>query len=180
MRMKNVFLGLILIVAAAGCRAQTDIADDVEQGPPPASVANVTGAPLDTALALLEKELQAALTNHLDDTGFDHFQKAEALSDRLLETRYPFQWLKGQSYSLDAKLRQIQALADRILAEMRAGAAVDTAMYDLRLAHTEVRNLRQALKAGGGALPPSLDRLMAGQDTLGTTAQLASEGGRDR
>jgi hypothetical protein len=173
--MKNVILGLILIAAAAGCRARTDIADEVEQGPPPATVATVAGTPLDSALALVEKELQAAMTNRLDGTGYDHFQRAEALSDRLLETRYPFRWLKGQSYAVDAKLRQIQALADRVLAEIRAGVPTDSAMYDLRLAHTEVRNLRQALRNGGGPPPPSLEKLMAGQDTMSTTAQLATD-----
>lgn len=176
--MKNLILFLIIIVTAA-CRPRTDDTADADQAPPAASVAPIAGAPLDTALALVDNELRLAIDNHLDNTGFAHFQRAEALSDRLLETRFPFAWLKGQSYSLEAKLRQIQALADRILAELRSGTPPDSAMYDLKLAQSEVALLRQAMRAGGGAAPMPLDKLMAGQDTMGTTASLAGGGGNE-
>jgi hypothetical protein len=171
--MKNLILLLILVVTAAGCRPRTDESVDVDPAPPAAAVAPIAGAPLDTALALLDNELRKAVENRLDNTGFAHFQRAEALSDRLLETRYPFQWLKGQSYSVESKLRQVQALADRIMAQLRSGTSPDSAMYELRMAHDQVVSLRQALRAGGGAAPPSLDKLMAGQDTMSTTASLA-------
>jgi hypothetical protein len=177
--MKTLILCLILALPVVACRQNTEEADDTETAPPAASVAPIAGAPLDTALALVDKELRLAIDNKLDNTGFQHFQRAEALSDRLLETRYPFQWLKGESYALEAKLRQIQALADRVAAELRSGTPPDSAMYDLRLAQTEVTSLRSALKAGGGTAPLSLDKLMEGQDTMATTASLASEGGGD-
>src|SRR3954471_3119358 len=177
--MKNPILYLIIALSVSACRQATDETDDTELAPPAASVAPIVGAPLDTALALVDGELNKAIDNKLDNTGFQHFQRAEALSDRLLETRYPFQWLKGEAYALEAKLRQIQALADRVAAELRSGTPPDSAMYDLRLAQNEVANLRRALRLGGGAAPPSLDKLMEGQDTMATTASLASEGSGD-
>ena len=175
--MKNLILFSIVILLTAGCRPRVEEATDADELVPLASsVAPIAGAPLDTALALVEVELKGAIDNNLDNTGLTHFQRAEALSDRLLETRFPFQWLKSEAYSVEAKLRQIQALADRILAELRSGTPTDSAMRDLRAAQTEVKALRQALRQGGGAAPPTLDKLMAGEDTMATTASLVSEG----
>lgn len=177
--MKNLILLTILVLTAAGCRPRTDESDGADAAPPAAAVAPIAGAPLDTALALVDTELRLAIDNRLDNTGFAHFQRAEALSDRLLETRFPFQWLKGQSYSLEARLRQIQALADRVMAQLRSGTPPDSAMYELRMAQAEVASLRQALRLGGGAAPASLDKLMAGQDSMATAASPDGGAGND-
>ena len=56
----------------------------------------------------------------------------QELTDRLLETRYP-RWLRSESYSVDAKLRQIQALADRVVAEIGSNAPKDSSLSDLKL-----------------------------------------------
>jgi hypothetical protein len=161
--MKQSIFRAALILTAAGCHGSRDR----DQTAPPASAAitSVAGIPLDSALALLDVELRSAIASKLDDTGFERFQRAEALTDRLLETRYPFQWLKGYSYSVDSKLRQIQALADRVLAQHRSGYPPDSAMTDLRAAHTEVVWLRKALREGGGTMPPGIDKLLSGRDT---------------
>ncbi|MEO5509172.1 MAG: hypothetical protein ABIV28_09125 [Longimicrobiales bacterium] len=161
--MKKSILWAALILTAAGCKASRD--RDQTAAPPSAAITSVTGIPLDSALALLDVELRSAIDNKLDHTGFERFQRAEALTDRLLETRYPFQWLKGYSYSVESKLRQIQALADRILAQHRMGYPADSAMTDLRAAHGEVVWLRKALREGGGTMPLGIDKLLSGQDT---------------
>ncbi len=163
--MKNNIVLSILILAAVGCDGLRDREQVVEEAPPAAAVAPITGMPLDTALALLDVELRAAIENKLDDTGYQRFQRAEALTDRLLETRYPFQWLKGQAYSVESKLRQVQALADRVLAMKMSGVPVDSAMPDLQMLRAEVVWLREALRGGGGPPPPPLAKLLAGEDT---------------
>ena len=148
LRMKKSILCLILLLAACGPRTE-----ETQQAPPAAAVAPIAGVALDTALALLHSELSAAYENDLDDAGIARFQRAEALTDRLLETRYPT-WLRSESYSVDAKLRQIQALADRVVAQIGSNAPKDSALTDLKLLMSSVTALREALKAGGGAPPP--------------------------
>jgi hypothetical protein len=171
--MKQLILWSTLILTAAGCNSGPD-RERSSSLASSAAITSVTGIPLDSALALLDTELRAAIDNKLDDTGFERFQRAEALTDRLLETRYPFQWLKGYSYSVEAKLRQIQALADRILAEQKGGLPPDSAMPDLRTAQAEVIWLRRALREGGGPAPPSIDKLLAGQDTIAPVAPIGA------
>jgi hypothetical protein len=160
---KSIFWSCLILLCA--CNGRTGDRNESVEAPLPPAITSVSGLPLDSALALLDVELKAALESKLDDTGFERFQRAEALTDRLLETRYPFQWLKGPSYSVDSKLRQIQALADRILAKHRSGMPADSAVPDLERVRHEVVWLRTELRNGGGAAPPAIEKLLSGQDT---------------
>jgi hypothetical protein len=162
--MKKAIQWSILVLFCAGCGPR---GDEPQQAPPAAAVAPIAGVPLDTALALLHTELTAALAGELNDIALTRFERAEALTDRLLETRYSVRFLRSEAYSVEAKLRQIQALADRIVAEIGSNSPRDTALTDLRLLMKEVTDLRAALKLGGGPAPPSLDQLLAGKrDTV--------------
>jgi hypothetical protein len=175
--MKNLIPFLVLVVSASSACNRGGAADTASAeatAPPAAAVTSVAGMPLDSALVLLSNELDAAIANRLDNTGFERFQRAEALTDRLLETRYPFAWLKSESYSLESKLRQIQALADRILAEQRSGLDADSVLVDVRLAREEVAELRDALRRGGERAPPPLEKLLAGRDTLTPRAPIGA------
>lgn len=154
---------LILTVLLAACGGDAETASEA---PPTTAVAPIAGARLADALELLDRELAAAIRADMNDDGLRRFVRAEAITDRLLETQYPFAWLRAGSYSLDAKLRQIQSLADRITAQLSSKAPHETLMEDVRLLRRSVLQLRADLTQGGGAAPPSLERLLAGRDTL--------------
>lgn len=140
---------------------------------PAAVIAPIGGAPLSTALELLERELVAAIRERLDGDGLDSFLRAEAISDRLLETQYPFDWMRAGGYSVDARLRQVQAHSDRALAQLRSGVPREQVVQEVNLLRRRVLELRQDLAQGGGPAPPPLERLLAGRDTLDL---LSSEG----
>lgn len=144
-----------------------------EEGPPAAALARLTGVQLHEALGLLERELVAAMRAGLEGEGTAAFIRAEAVSDRLLETRFPFEWLRADSYSVQARIRQIQSLADRVESLLRTGASRDSAMADLRRLRRDVLDLRRDLAQGGSGRPTPLERLLAGRDTLDL---LAGEG----
>lgn len=123
------------------------------------------GTPLGVALALLQVQLDSAVDSGLDETSARNLDRAEAISDRLLETRLPFAWLSAESYSLEARLRQIQTRTDRAQA-LRAGGGrrdeVFEAVEDLRGA---VAGLRAGLVAGGTVPPPPVRQLLTVLDT---------------
>ncbi|NLG63149.1 MAG: hypothetical protein GX539_12990, partial [Candidatus Cloacimonetes bacterium] len=134
--------------------------------PPPAAAL----APLSSdhgveqALELLARELDAALRNELDDGGAS-ILRAEAITDRLLETRRPFAWIPDKRYFVDSRLRQIQAEADRILAQYQSGVPRDTVLAAVRALAADVDSLRQDLSRPGSPAPPSLRQLLAGDTT---------------
>jgi len=152
---------LLLPLAACGPREAVE-----EQAPPAAAVERLTGMPLHEGLTLLEHELVAAMQGGLDGEGLTAFLRAEAVTDRLLETRFPFDWLSEESYSVQARVRQIQSLADRVEALVRTGAPRDSALAELRGLRADVLELRQQLAQGGVPRPLPLERLLAGRDTL--------------
>lgn len=167
---------LILAVAAAlvaGCERG---GGDPEDAPPMDVVAPIAGTPLAEALELLDRQLAEVLQLGMEGEGLQRFMVAEAITDRLLETQHPFPWLRAGGYSLDARLRQIQALADRIAAAVRSSAPADTVLVDLRRLRRDVVELRQALAQGGGPAPMSLERLLAGRDTLDLSTGEAAGG----
>lgn len=154
----------ILLVAAAACGGADP---DRGSAPPAAAVAPVTpGMPLDTVLALLETELDAALDDADDETLQAHLVRAEAITDRLLDSRLPFAWLTRERYSLDARLRQVQALADRVVAQIRSRAPRDSVLRDARDLRTDVHTLRTELSEGGGPAPPPLDQLLTRPESI--------------
>ena len=167
---------LLLAAAAAligGCgRADAEPAET----PPPEALAPVAGTPLADALELLDRRLASALDQGLEGGGLHEFVVAEAITDRLLETQHPFPWLSAGGYSLDARLRQIQALADRITAAVGSSAPTDSVLVDLRRLRRDVTELRQALAQGGGPAPMPLERLLAGRDTLDLSTGEAAGG----
>ena len=133
----------------------------------------MTGKSLDASLIELEKELSSALGSNLDNDGKGHLVRAEAITDRLLETKLPFTWLRATSYSLESDVRQIQALADRIIAEMRSGADKSIVSKDVTDLRSRVIGLRRAMAMGGSRPPVPLDSLLAGiqaDSTLPTDA----------
>ncbi len=165
------FIFVLALAAAPACGRSPDEAIAQSAPPPPAAAL----APLSSdhgveqALELLSGELHAALESELSDGGAG-ILRAEAITDRLLETRRPFQWIPDQRYLVDSRLRQIQAEADRILAQYRSGAPRDTVLAAVRGLAGEVARLREELAGPGTAAPPSLEQLLAG-DTAGTGAQ---------
>ena len=150
---------LLLLVVASGCKRNPEDNAVSEPAPPPAAML-ARRMTLDESLRELEQALSSALGSGLDDSGDQHLLRAEAITDRLLETERPFEWLRT-AYNLDSYVRQIQALADRLIAQMRSG--VDTGV--LTRETTELRRkvifVRRALALGGGKAPPSLDSLLA-------------------
>jgi hypothetical protein len=135
-----------------------------EPAPPQATAIVVTeiraGAPLDEILQLLDDELAQAMAGELEGDALQHFNRAEAISDRLLEARLPFEWIEGEQYSIKARLRQIQSGADRVFAQIQTGTPRDIVMRDLRLLRADVVRLRQQIAAGGGRAPPALEDLL--------------------
>ncbi|MGH7465600.1 MAG: hypothetical protein ACREK1_10535, partial [Longimicrobiales bacterium] len=76
------------------------------------------GTPLDEMLEMLDRHLVNAMAGQLDGSAGEEFLRAEAITDRLLEARMPFEWIPSENYSLESKLRQIQSSADRVLAQL--------------------------------------------------------------
>jgi hypothetical protein len=160
--MLNKLLVLTTIVTAAGCRQNPEESAVSQPAPPPAAALARQNLPLDQSLKELENELSKAIGRGMDDGAEANLLRAEAITDGLLESEMPFSWLTANAYSLDSYLRQIQALADRVVAQVRSGvdqAVVTREVIDLR---RRVISVRRALAHGGTAPPRSLDSLLAG------------------
>lgn len=141
-------------------------ADTGEDGPAAAVVPIVAGMPLDQILALLQAELDTALAEDVDEEDVNtHLARAEAITDRLLDSRIPFEWLSNEEYSLNARLRQIQSMADRVQAQIRSRAARQNMLADAETLRADVIRLRAEIAEGGGAAPPPLDELLTRADS---------------
>lgn len=160
----------------------TDAADG--QAPPPAAALYAQGAiALETRLEQLDADLAAVLEGKLDETSQAHLLAAEATTDRLLEDQLSTEWLPA-GYYVEARLRQIQALADRVVAELRRGVAEELVLEDVAALQLAVRDLRTRLaSARSVAAPPPFDSLLAGYENdrigLGGVPATASSGGSD-
>lgn len=153
-------IGLSATLIACGRNPEDEATS--ASAPPPAAALSGQHQSLDAGLRLLEIELAEAVKSNLDsDDAERRLLQAEAITDRLLETDLPFHWLK-RDYSVEASVRQIQALADRIVAQLRNGLDADDIATDVRDLRVRVRSLRTALSQGGGPPPVSLDSLLAG------------------
>lgn len=150
-------IALLSLLSACGPRAD-------EQTPAESTALVMTevrsGAPLDEMLALLEADVIQADSGGMEGAAVNHFRRAEAISDRLLEARLPFQWITSERYSLQARLRQIQSSADRVLAQAETGAPREQMLRDLRQLRLDIRRLREAIAQGGGRAPTPLEVLM--------------------
>ena len=143
---------------AAGCGPGSDGADRFE------ATATVALPPdtldLEGNLGRLQDLIAAARESDGDEL-FARVREAEAVTDRLLETQPPVEWLPEQ-YSLDATLRQFQAAADRIVARLRRGASPEDLAEELGEFAASVAHVRQVLREGTGiAAPADLDSLLA-------------------
>ncbi|HSJ10199.1 MAG TPA: hypothetical protein VK928_09805 [Longimicrobiales bacterium] len=159
--MKAVLL-LCLGIIACGPSGAADADDQA----PVALLAEIRpGVPLDSLLYLIDNHLVQAMAGGLDDEGTTEFLRAEALSDRLLEARAPFEWIEGDAYSLQSRLRQVQSAADRVRAQIQTAAPREQTLGDLRTLRNDVVQLRRALTLGGTRAPPDIYELLA-SDTV--------------
>lgn len=131
--------------------------------PPAAMIAPVREwMTLDDKLARLQVELEAALARgELDRSAELRILRAEAITDRILESEVPFAWL-AEGYGVEARLRQLQALGDRVVAQLRRNEPGERILADVARLHKQVTRLRTGLALpGGGEAPAPLDSLLA-------------------
>jgi hypothetical protein len=162
--MKNIAL-ILSVCAIAACGAAPP-----DESPMQATAAIMMelrpGTPLEELLHMLDEHLVRAMAGRMEGDAVSDFRRAEAITDRLLEARLPFEWFAHEQYSLQSRLRQIQSMADRVMAMLDTGAPRDAMLTDLRLLRTEVVRLREAVAQGGTRAPPPIGRLLSG-DTVG-------------
>jgi hypothetical protein len=166
MIMRSLRVPLFLSVLLVACRGSTR--DDGAAADPSAaaSLPDATSLPLDQLLEMLQKELDGVFENgKSEEDATARLIRAEELTDRLLDSRIPFEWLSAEQYSVDARLRQIQALADRVLAQIRIREPWTSILADARVLRDSVERLRAELAAGGSAAPPQLEELLTTADS---------------
>jgi len=136
--------------------------------PGPASQGDepVVPARLDDALVRMEAALDTARAAGLDAGGVERLYRAEAISDRLLETEARWAWL-ADDYSVEARVRQIQSIADRVIARVRGSARREDLDADVGTLQNRVRELREALARGGHDAPVPVARLLEALDSAG-------------
>ena len=161
----------------AGCGAPPDDDEATSPAPPPAAALQMgESVQLGERLRELEEVLRESLGGDLDDGKIQRLLQAEALTDRLLEAEPPLEWL-ATDYSLDSKLRQLQALADRIVAQIRRGGEEQAVERDVRDLRRLVALLRRELEQpGGGDAPPPLDSRRAAVRVPGGIAEEGAGG----
>lgn len=156
---------IALILAAAvftGCRRNPEENAVSASSPPPAAALAREHQSLDQGLRQLDQMLSLAMRGDLEDQAAkNRLMQAEAITDRLLEAQLPFHWMRSRDYSVESAVRQIQALADRIIAKIRNGMDGQDILPDVRDLRRQVIELRRGLAAGGGPAPLSLDSLLA-------------------
>lgn len=159
-RPRLVATGLAFLLPLVGCWDK----DDELSGPAPPPAALIApvreSMSLDERLAVLQGELSAAIDGELQDDAVTRVVRAEAITDRLLETDIPLK-LIDEGYFVESRLRQIQASADRILAQMRRGERRSEVLAEVKSLHEDVVGLRAALRRSPGRVPPTpLDSLL--------------------
>jgi hypothetical protein len=173
--MRNTAL-ILSVMLLAGCGAAP------QEEPPMLATAVIMneirpGTPLEELLHLLDEHLVRAMAGRMDGESVSEFRRAEALSDRLLEANLPFEWFAHEQYSLESRLRQIQSMADRVMALLDTGAPHDELLTDLRLLRSQVVRLREDVSRGGSRAPPPIGRLLQGDTTdAGMPGQQQTEG----
>lgn len=155
--------GIVGLAILAGCGGAPQPDDGIRAGqaaPPPR-----TNPSLDASLARMEAELDTALAAGVDGAGIERLYRAEEISNRLLETHLPFAWLEGENYSVDARLRQIQSVADRVVARIRSAGPRADLIADIEALRGEIRTLRAGLARGGTTAPVPIERLLTQLDS---------------
>jgi hypothetical protein len=153
------------LLAAAGCRHSNPEDEPMSRAaPPPAAVLSpaLDSLPLDAKLSRMQQMLDAALVSGpTTEAGRVDVFAAEVISDRLLEVPPSVAWLRT-GYGTEARLRQLQSLADRIVAELRRDETSDSALTaDVRLLRRQVATLRGELAQGGTRAPWPMDSLLS-------------------
>lgn len=159
-------LAFSLVFSAAVALSACDLGDgsrSVPRDAPPAAAVVAPGMEKESLaeqLQDLEAELERAMAGEPD-----RLLPAEAITDRLIHARRPVDWL-ATGYDVEARLRQLQAMADRVVARLRRGASLESVETDVATMRAAVADLMEQLsRPGGGAAPPTLDSLLA-QDPL--------------
>ena len=163
---KTVTSALVLSVfAGVGCQRNPE--DDLMSAPPPPPAAMI--APISETMTLeqrlqqLHHELDMALIRgRLDEEAEIRLYRAEAITDRLLEVQPPFEWL-AEGYDLNAWLRQLQSLADRIVSKIRREEEAERIVDDAIRLRRQVIALREVIAAPGGEPPIALEALLSGE-----------------
>lgn len=158
----------LMILSMTAGLAACDLAPEsgrVGREPPPAAALL---APDQDADLLEELEAVVAEIDLALDGDATRVLAAEAMTDQLMHAPREVDWL-ATGYSVESRVRQIQAKADGIVAAMRRGASLTAVESDLHGLRTDVEDLRRQLQLpGGGPAPPTLETLLA-QDPLRDT-----------
>lgn len=152
---------LVPLVLLPACDRETTLRMPREAPPAAAVVAPGMGTEtLDEQLRKFEAEIQRA-----GQGDPERLLTAEAISDQLIHARRSVDWL-ANGYSVEARLRQLQTMADRIVSLLRRGASLESVEDDVAIMLAAVQDLQRRLEThGGGAAPPSLEALLE-QDPL--------------
>lgn len=161
MRMIRCTLPLLLLSTACAADPGDERLSGDQTPPAAAQIApRAEAGDVNTQLERLVAELAAGMEGDPD-----RLLQAEAITDGIMEADRPGDWL-ATGYDVEARLRQLQAMADRVVAQLRRGAALADVGDDVESIARSANDLRAQLAAGGGGpAPPPLDSLLA-QDPL--------------
>ncbi len=137
---RPVWLAAAMLLVLAACNYRNPEYEATSAPPPPPAAVlgpALDAVPLPAKLARMQALLDDAVANGITGAGSARVVAVKLLADRLLEVPPPYAYLKD-GYSLESRLRQVEARADRILSE-----------------------LRRELALGGSPPPPSMDSLLA-------------------
>jgi hypothetical protein len=159
--MRTLIRTIPLALVFLACDLSPDQGRGVREAPLPATLlAPGQDANLVEQLRVVEQEISLALEG---DAAYVY--TAEARTDQLLHAPRDVDWL-ATGYLVEARLRQIQAKADAIVAMLRRGTPLLAVESDLITLRTAVQDLQRQLQLpGGGPAPPRLDQLLD-QDPL--------------
>ncbi|MGH7553571.1 MAG: hypothetical protein ACREMQ_11160, partial [Longimicrobiales bacterium] len=103
MSLRSLTVPLFLSVLLVACRGSTRDDGASAELSAAASLPDATSLPLDQLLEMLQKELDAVFENGSEEETTAHLIRAEELTDRLLDSRIPFEWLTAEQYSVGAR-----------------------------------------------------------------------------
>lgn len=155
--MKPIYRLLIVSLVIGAC-GTAESADGVSRDAPPAAAVLAPGEAGDLVEELrgMIAELDLAVTEDPE-----RILTAEAISDRLMQARRPTDWLSS-GYDVEARLRQIQTMADRLVAILRRGSPMTRVEPDVRTLQLAASDLLEGLeRSGARSKPLSLDTLLA-------------------
>lgn len=152
---------VLLLLTLTSCGESAS--DRMPQEAPPAAWFGLSEGQvehLSNQLTALQEELE-----RVEAGESERLLNAEAITDRLLHAERSVDWL-ATGYDVEARLRQIQSMADGLVARLRRGASMERVEQELAVFRESVRDLQaQLAEPGGGKAPPPLDSLLA-QDPL--------------